>query len=183
MVAGSASCGLHGPGAGGSTMVHDRGTGRFFGDLDRAVRRRVHPASLLAWGTLRGWTHRQTLARHPSRMARGGCRTGHAGHGLEKKRMGPEVPARGRSSLVSRPTGRLRTMGRGNRSSRLAAASNIGGKGRPVAQQTESSIVIDASAAKVMEVIADLGTYPEWAGSRRHECWRRSPTVGPKRSR
>jgi ribosome-associated toxin RatA of RatAB toxin-antitoxin module len=34
----------------------------------------------------------------------------------------------------------------------------------PVAEQTESSIIIDAPADKVMAVIADLGTYPEWAG-------------------
>jgi ribosome-associated toxin RatA of RatAB toxin-antitoxin module len=33
-----------------------------------------------------------------------------------------------------------------------------------VAQQTESNIVINASAPAVMAVIADLGTYPEWAG-------------------
>jgi ribosome-associated toxin RatA of RatAB toxin-antitoxin module len=33
-----------------------------------------------------------------------------------------------------------------------------------VADQTESSIVIDAPAERVMGVIADLGTYPEWAG-------------------
>lgn len=32
-----------------------------------------------------------------------------------------------------------------------------------MADQTESSIVIDASAERVMGVIADLGTYPEWA--------------------
>jgi ribosome-associated toxin RatA of RatAB toxin-antitoxin module len=32
-----------------------------------------------------------------------------------------------------------------------------------VAQQTESSIIIDASAERVMAVIADLGTYPEWS--------------------
>ncbi|MCU0278119.1 MAG: SRPBCC family protein [Candidatus Nanopelagicales bacterium] len=33
-----------------------------------------------------------------------------------------------------------------------------------MADQTESSIVIDAPAERVMGVIADLGTYPEWAG-------------------
>lgn len=33
-----------------------------------------------------------------------------------------------------------------------------------MAQQTESNIVINASAPAVMAVIADLGTYPEWAG-------------------
>ena len=33
-----------------------------------------------------------------------------------------------------------------------------------MAEQTESSIIIDAPAEKVMAVIADLGTYPEWAG-------------------
>jgi len=33
-----------------------------------------------------------------------------------------------------------------------------------VAQQTESNIVINASAQAVMAVIADLGAYPEWAG-------------------
>ena len=33
-----------------------------------------------------------------------------------------------------------------------------------VAEQTESSIIIDAPAERVMAVIADLGTYPEWAG-------------------
>lgn len=38
------------------------------------------------------------------------------------------------------------------------------GAGVSVAQQTESSIIIEASAERVMAVIADLGTYPEWAG-------------------
>lgn len=33
-----------------------------------------------------------------------------------------------------------------------------------MAEQTESSIVINASAQRVMDVIADLRTYPEWAG-------------------
>jgi len=33
-----------------------------------------------------------------------------------------------------------------------------------VAQRTESSIVIDAPAEQIMAVIADLGSYPEWAG-------------------
>ena len=33
-----------------------------------------------------------------------------------------------------------------------------------MAQQTESNIVINASAPAVLAVIADLGTYPEWAG-------------------
>ena len=33
-----------------------------------------------------------------------------------------------------------------------------------MAQQTESNIVINASAQAVMAVIADLGAYPEWAG-------------------
>lgn len=33
-----------------------------------------------------------------------------------------------------------------------------------MADQTESSIVIQASAQQVMDVIADLRTYPEWAG-------------------
>lgn len=33
-----------------------------------------------------------------------------------------------------------------------------------MADQTESSIVIQASAQRVMDVIADLRTYPEWAG-------------------
>lgn len=31
-------------------------------------------------------------------------------------------------------------------------------------QQTESTIIIDAPAERVMAVIADLGTYPQWAG-------------------
>ena len=33
-----------------------------------------------------------------------------------------------------------------------------------MAQRTESSIVIDAPAEQIMAVIADLGSYPEWAG-------------------
>jgi ribosome-associated toxin RatA of RatAB toxin-antitoxin module len=33
-----------------------------------------------------------------------------------------------------------------------------------VAQQTQSSIIVDAPAERVMAVIADLNTYPEWAG-------------------
>ena len=32
-----------------------------------------------------------------------------------------------------------------------------------MAEQTESSIVIDASPRTVMEVIADLGAYPDWS--------------------
>ena len=31
--------------------------------------------------------------------------------------------------------------------------------------QTESSIIIEASPEEVMEVVADLEKYPEWAGS------------------
>lgn len=33
-----------------------------------------------------------------------------------------------------------------------------------MAEQTESTIVIDAPAQRVMDVIADLGQYPDWAG-------------------
>lgn len=33
-----------------------------------------------------------------------------------------------------------------------------------MAQQTQSSIIVDAPAERVMAVIADLNTYPEWAG-------------------
>lgn len=33
-----------------------------------------------------------------------------------------------------------------------------------MAQRTESSIVIDAPAEQIMAVIADLESYPEWAG-------------------
>lgn len=33
-----------------------------------------------------------------------------------------------------------------------------------MAEQTQSSIVIDAPAQRVMDVIADLRTYPQWAG-------------------
>ncbi|MEZ5185852.1 MAG: SRPBCC family protein [Candidatus Nanopelagicales bacterium] len=33
-----------------------------------------------------------------------------------------------------------------------------------MAEQTESTIIIDAPAERVMAVIADLGTYPQWAG-------------------
>jgi len=32
-----------------------------------------------------------------------------------------------------------------------------------VAEQTESSILIDASARRVMDVIADLASYPQWS--------------------
>jgi ribosome-associated toxin RatA of RatAB toxin-antitoxin module len=32
-----------------------------------------------------------------------------------------------------------------------------------MAEQTESSVVIDASPQTVMEVIADLGAYPDWS--------------------
>jgi ribosome-associated toxin RatA of RatAB toxin-antitoxin module len=32
-----------------------------------------------------------------------------------------------------------------------------------MAEQTESSVVIDASPKTVMEVIADLGAYPDWS--------------------
>lgn len=33
-----------------------------------------------------------------------------------------------------------------------------------MADQTESTIIIDADAEQIMAVIADLETYPEWAG-------------------
>ena len=49
-----------------------------------------------------------------------------------------------------------------------------------MAQQTESSIVIDASAAKVMEVIADLGTHPEWAGVKATRVLATFPDGRPK---
>ena len=49
-----------------------------------------------------------------------------------------------------------------------------------MAQQTESSIVIDASAAQVMEVIADLGPYPEWAGVKATRVLATFPDGRPK---
>ena len=53
-----------------------------------------------------------------------------------------------------------------------------------MAEQTTSSIVIDAEPAAVMEVIGDFPAYPEWAkgvqDGRRSS--RRAPTAGPSRS-
>ena len=39
------------------------------------------------------------------------------------------------------------------------------GSVRTMAEQTSASIVIDAPAREVMETIADLGNYPEWAAA------------------
>lgn len=52
-----------------------------------------------------------------------------------------------------------------------------------VAEQTESSIVIDAPAQRVMDVIADLGTYPEWAGVKATEVLRAFPDGRPAQVR
>lgn len=49
-----------------------------------------------------------------------------------------------------------------------------------MAEQTESSIVIDAPAQRVMDVIADLRTYPEWAGVKSTEVLRTFPDGRPQ---
>jgi ribosome-associated toxin RatA of RatAB toxin-antitoxin module len=48
-----------------------------------------------------------------------------------------------------------------------------------VAEQTESSIIIEASAERVMAVIADLGTYPQWAGVKQTRVLRTFPDGRP----
>ena len=51
-----------------------------------------------------------------------------------------------------------------------------------MAEQTTSSIVVDAPPAEVMAVIADFPAYPEWAqGMKPAEVLERAPTVGPTR--
>lgn len=52
-----------------------------------------------------------------------------------------------------------------------------------MADQTESSIVIAADAQRVMDVIADLRTYPEWAGVKATEILQTFPDGRPKRVR
>ncbi len=49
-----------------------------------------------------------------------------------------------------------------------------------MAQQTESNIVINASAQAVMAVIADLGTYPEWAGVKETKVLAEFPDGRPR---
>lgn len=49
-----------------------------------------------------------------------------------------------------------------------------------MSQQTESSIVIGAEARTVMGVIADLGTYPEWAGVKSTRILREHPDGRPR---
>lgn len=49
-----------------------------------------------------------------------------------------------------------------------------------MADQTESSIVIQASAQRVMDVIADLRTYPEWAGVKSTDVLATFPDGRPK---
>ena len=51
-------------------------------------------------------------------------------------------------------------------------------QGEPMAEQTTSSIVIDAPAAEVMAVIADFPAYPEWAqGMKKAEVVEEEPPV------
>lgn len=52
-----------------------------------------------------------------------------------------------------------------------------------MAEQTQSSIVIDAPAQRVMEVIADLHSYPEWAGVKATEVLQRFPDGRPREVR
>ena len=40
-----------------------------------------------------------------------------------------------------------------------------------MAEATSSSIVIDASSQEIMDVIADLETYPEWTGDQHVRWW------------
>lgn len=49
-----------------------------------------------------------------------------------------------------------------------------------MSQQTESSIVIAAEARKVMDVIADLGTYPQWAGVKSTRVLEQFPDGRPR---
>lgn len=49
-----------------------------------------------------------------------------------------------------------------------------------MADQTQSSITIDAPASRVMEVIADLGTYPEWAGVKQTRILQTFPDGRPR---
>ena len=51
-----------------------------------------------------------------------------------------------------------------------------------MAEQTESSIVIAASAQRVMNVIADLRTYPEWAGVKSTEVLAEFPDGRPQKA-
>jgi ribosome-associated toxin RatA of RatAB toxin-antitoxin module len=51
-----------------------------------------------------------------------------------------------------------------------------------VAQQTESTIVIEASAQAVMAVIADLGMYPEWAGVKQTKVLASHPDGRPQQA-
>lgn len=49
-----------------------------------------------------------------------------------------------------------------------------------MAEQTQSSIVIDAPAQRVMDVIADLRTYPQWAGVKSTQVLAHFPDGRPK---
>lgn len=49
-----------------------------------------------------------------------------------------------------------------------------------MAEQTQSSITIDAPASRVMAVIADLGTYPEWAGVKETRILQTFPDGRPR---
>ena len=49
-----------------------------------------------------------------------------------------------------------------------------------MAELTESSIIIDAPAERVMAVIADLGTYPEWAGVKQTRVLQTFPDGRPR---
>jgi ribosome-associated toxin RatA of RatAB toxin-antitoxin module len=52
-----------------------------------------------------------------------------------------------------------------------------------VAEQTESTIIIGAPAQRVMGVIADLNTYPQWAGVKSTEVLQMFPDGRPKQAR
>ena len=157
-------CGLHGPGLAGQRWSM---TGALVGSLEIWIEPFADGCILHHY--LRGNPPRMDAPPDswPDTPAgwRAALPNGPRGPRLWKRAYNPEVPARGRSSRWcparlgdwERWAGATGAAGwRQRRTSR--------GKGRPVAQQTESSIVIDASAAKAMEVIADLGTYPEWGG-------------------